>query len=80
MKKSLLAFAALLAALSVFAQLDVLGRKINTLVDGVQSAGKKRIIWNGTDESAYKVNPGIYICILRMENKISNRKMLLMGN
>jgi hypothetical protein len=59
---------------------DVLGRKINTLVDGYQSAGKKRIIWNGTDGDACKVNAGIYICILRMENQVYSRKMLLIEN
>ncbi len=56
---------------------DVLGRKINTLVDGVQSAGKQRIVWNGTDGSADKVNAGIYFCILRMGNQQYSRKMLL---
>lgn len=56
---------------------DVLGREINTLVDGVQSAGKKRILWNGTDGDALKVNAGMYICILRMGNQISSQKMLL---
>ncbi|MBV2246527.1 MAG: T9SS type A sorting domain-containing protein [Lentimicrobium sp.] len=59
---------------------DVLGRKINTLADEHQSAGKKRVIWNGTDESANKVNAGIYICILRLENQIYSRKMLLIEN
>ena len=59
---------------------DVLGRKITTLADGVQPAGKKRIVWNGTDENAGKVNAGIYICILRMENQIYSRKMLLIDN
>jgi C1A family cysteine protease len=59
---------------------DVLGRKINTLVDGVQSAGNKRVIWNGTDGDDCKVNAGIYICILRRGNQISSQKMLLIEN
>lgn len=59
---------------------DVLGRKINTLVDGVQSAGKQRIVWNGTNGSTCKVNAGIYFCILRMENQLYSRKMLLIEN
>jgi len=59
---------------------DVMGRKITTLVDGYQSAGKKRITWNGTDESTRKMNAGIYFCILRIENQISSHKMLLLEN
>ncbi|MCK9452684.1 MAG: lectin like domain-containing protein [Bacteroidales bacterium] len=59
---------------------DVTGRKINTLVDEYQPAGKKQISWNGTDESTRKMNAGIYFCILRIENQVSSRKMLLLEN
>jgi hypothetical protein len=57
---------------------DVLGRKINTLVDEYQPAGTKRVIWNGKDEGGSKVNHGVYFCILRTENQMISRKMLLM--
>lgn len=59
---------------------DIAGRKINTLVDGYQAAGKKKISWNGTDEEALKVNSGMYICILRMGNQSTSQKMLLIEN
>ncbi|GAB1402907.1 hypothetical protein MASR1M74_00850 [Lentimicrobium sp.] len=55
---------------------DVTGRKINTLVDGYQTAGEKMILWNGTAADGSKVKAGIYIGILRTNNHVSSQKMM----
>jgi hypothetical protein len=39
---------------------DVLGRKIRTLVSGMQPAGYAEVRWNGTDDWGNKVGTGIY--------------------
>lgn len=39
---------------------DILGRVVRTLVDEVQTAGYKRVTWNGTDDRANTVPSGVY--------------------
>ncbi|MCX6233454.1 MAG: lectin like domain-containing protein [Bacteroidetes bacterium] len=56
---------------------DIQGRMIRTLAKGHQSAGTKTVIWDGTDESGSRVKSGIYFCILRTDNQVMSRKMLL---
>ncbi|MCH8961760.1 MAG: hypothetical protein IH820_10695 [Bacteroidetes bacterium] len=39
---------------------DVLGRKVQTLVDGRKGAGVHTIVWDGTDEAGRRVASGLY--------------------
>jgi flagellar hook assembly protein FlgD len=58
---------------------DLQGRRINTLIDNNCQAGLNTVIWNGTNESGSKVDPGIYICVLRTNEGVSTRKLFLIG-
>jgi hypothetical protein len=52
---------------------DLLGRKIETLFEGFQSAGEHWIIWDGGDQTS-----GVYFYRIRTENKTETKKMTLM--
>ncbi len=54
------------------------GQKVQTLVNGVQTAGIHRVQWNGTDRSGRKVASGVYFYRLNSQNKVLVRKMILM--
>jgi len=51
---------------------DVLGRKVETLVDQIQLIGKHQALFNGSMLSA-----GIYFCQLYTEHSLISRKMVL---
>ncbi|MEJ2535780.1 MAG: T9SS type A sorting domain-containing protein [Calditrichia bacterium] len=57
---------------------DMLGREIKTLVDRVQSSGKKSVIWDGTDQLGNLVSSGIYLYRLRSGEITDSKKMILM--
>ncbi|MHB2155407.1 FlgD immunoglobulin-like domain containing protein [Calditrichota bacterium GD2] len=56
---------------------DVLGRKVKSLLNGVQPAGAHRLSWDGTDDAGNLVSAGIYFYTLKGENFKQTRKMLL---
>ncbi|MBU0528999.1 S8 family serine peptidase [bacterium] len=56
---------------------DILGRKIIKLADYIESPGKKRITWNGTDGNGNPVSTGIYICNLILDECSFTKKMLM---
>ncbi len=57
---------------------DLLGRKINTLVDASESGGIHSAQWNGTDFRGRVVGSGIYFCRMKADNLIDSRKLLLL--
>ena len=57
---------------------DVLGRRVKTLVQGIENAGFKTITWNGNNELGEPVNSGIYFYQIRAGNFIQTRRMLLL--
>ena len=57
---------------------NVLGAKVRTLVDEVESAGFYRIEWGGTDDTGRPVPTGVYLCRMRAGSAVHVRKMLLM--
>ena len=57
---------------------DLTGRKVKTLVNEVQSAGHKSVMWNATNEIGRPVSAGMYIYSIQAGNFIQNRKMVLM--
>jgi hypothetical protein len=56
---------------------DISGREIETLIKGTQSAGFKKITWNGTDSFNRPVSSGVYILRLETDNQVMSRKMML---
>jgi photosystem II stability/assembly factor-like uncharacterized protein len=47
--------------------LDVHGREIAVLKDGLHDAGSHTVRWDGTDESGIRLSSGIYLCRLSSE-------------
>ena len=41
---------------------DAAGRKVRTLVNGIQSAGYRAVKWDGKDDAGRRVAPGTYFC------------------
>ena len=56
---------------------NVSGQKIRTLYSGVQTVGEHYLLWNGNNESGLRVDPGIYLCLLKSESGILARKLSL---
>ena len=57
---------------------DITGRKVRTLVNEVQSAGYRTVMWNATNEIGRPVSAGMYIYTIQAGDFIQNRKMVLM--
>ncbi len=63
---------------------NILGRKVCTLVNGLESAGYKNAVWKGVDMNGRAVSSGIYIYRLTVEGQrtgekfIKSAKMLLL--
>ena len=57
---------------------DLLGRKVRTLVNGTQNAGKNSVIWDGKNEFSISVSSGVYIYKIVAGEFSETRKMLLM--
>lgn len=57
---------------------DLLGRKINTLVDQTQAQGKHRIVWNGCNELNHPVPSGAYFYRLQAGAFSKTRKLILL--
>lgn len=55
---------------------DLLGNRINCLVNTQQGAGFYRVSWDGTDQSGKFVKRGIYLCELKIGEKRQVRKIL----
>jgi len=54
------------------------GRLVKTLVDRVQSAGEKTVVWNGRDDSGNTVATGTYFYRLTAPGFEQTRKMVLL--
>lgn len=57
---------------------NVLGQKVRTLVDKVQSAGTYTIDWDGTSDNGVKVSSGIYFYRITSGDFVETRKMALL--
>ena len=57
---------------------DLMGRKVRTLVSGVQSPGYRSVVWNATNDMGRHVSAGVYIYSIQTGNFIQNRKLVLM--
>jgi len=57
---------------------DLLGREIIKLVDQVEPAGSRSVIWDGKDDNGTLVNAGVYIYQIEAEGFIQTKKMVLL--
>lgn len=56
---------------------NILGKKVKTLVDELQSAGYKTAWWDGKDEKGDLVASGVYLYRLEADKFSEVKKMLL---
>jgi hypothetical protein len=56
---------------------DVSGRRVTTLVDGVRDAGLHRVRWDGRDAAGRAVASGTYLLRLRADGTTITRKATL---
>lgn len=57
---------------------NIVGQEVTTLVNDYQSAGIKRVIWDGTDAYGIKVTSGVYFYRLSTADFDMTRKMIMM--
>lgn len=57
--------------------IDVSGRVVRTLVNGVQSAGEKEVTWNGKTDGGKNVSSGVYFMFFEADGKKEQKKMTL---
>ncbi len=55
---------------------NALGQEIRTLVDRVEPAGYKSVVWDSKDNAGRSVASGVYICRLSAGRFVKSRKML----
>ncbi len=56
---------------------NIMGKKVETLVEGVKTNGYFETIWDGTDNLGRNVESGIYFYKLQTRTQIETRKMAL---
>ena len=57
---------------------NVLGQKVQTLVDADMDAGYQSIVWDGTDRSGRSVSSGVYLYRMQAADKTFTKKMLML--
>ena len=57
---------------------NIMGKKVRTLVNNIQSAGSYLIQWDGCDDNGNIVNSGVYFYQLRTENNTITKRMTFM--
>tara|TARA_B100000519_G_scaffold77236_1_gene66626 strand:- start:318 stop:938 length:621 start_codon:yes stop_codon:yes gene_type:complete len=57
---------------------DIIGRKVVTLVSGIEYPGSKKIQWDGRNSSGLPVSAGVYYCTLSTENTVKTYKLILL--
>ena len=56
---------------------DLLGRRVNILVDAEHRSGRYRVLWDGAVASGQPVATGVYFYELQMDGGAFQRKMVL---
>ena len=57
---------------------NIVGRKVKTLVNGYETAGRKATAWYGVDDSGNPLSAGMYFYRLTAGGKVFTKKMVLM--
>ncbi|MCD4746983.1 MAG: T9SS type A sorting domain-containing protein [Bacteroidales bacterium] len=56
---------------------NIIGQKVNTLINENQTAGQHNIIWNGKDTNNEMIESGVYFYSLEVNGKIITNKRML---
>lgn len=56
--------------------IDILGKKVKTLVQYYHYPGNYSVYWNGKDDNNISVSSGVYFYILRIEGYVTAKKMV----
>ncbi|MDH4069527.1 MAG: T9SS type A sorting domain-containing protein, partial [Ignavibacteria bacterium] len=56
---------------------NLLGEVVETLVDELQSAGSRSVLWHGTDSGGRQVSSGLYVYTIEAGGFVESRRMLL---
>lgn len=54
-----------------------IGCRIRTLSDDFRNPGEYSVYWDATDEGGKPVASGIYFCVMRTEDRVAQRKMMV---
>jgi len=57
---------------------DMMGRQVKTLVNQIQDAGYRSVVWNATNDYGKPVSAGIYLYQIQAGEYISTKKMVLL--
>ena len=57
---------------------DMMGREVRTLVSASQTAGRKSIRWDGTNNAARQVAAGIYLCVIQTPQYFKTNKIIML--
>ncbi len=57
---------------------DLSGRKVKTLINGMEEAGKKEVIWGGKNNYNKNVSAGVYFYRLAADKFVGIKKMILL--
>ncbi|MBD3290773.1 T9SS type A sorting domain-containing protein [candidate division KSB1 bacterium] len=57
---------------------NILGQKVITLIDEIQTAGEKSVVWNGRNQLGEIVNSGIYIYRMKAGDLTKTKRMLFL--
>lgn len=57
---------------------NILGQKVETLVDEYQSAGYKFVHWNGRDDEGNEMSSGLYFYKIKTAKYSETKKMILL--
>lgn len=56
---------------------NVQGQEVNTLMNAACQAGSHTVIWDGRDVTGKSVGNGVYFCVLKADDHIKTRRMVL---
>ena len=57
---------------------DLMGRTVQTLVNGQQSAGSYNLYWHGRDEAGNQMASGTYLILLKTTGEVKTQKTVLL--
>jgi flagellar hook assembly protein FlgD len=56
---------------------DVGGRVVRTLIDGVELSGPQRITWDGRDDQGYRLPSGVYFARVHVGGETVVRQLVV---
>lgn len=56
---------------------DLGGRQVKTLVNGLREPGRGSVTWDGSDEQGHRVASGVYLCLMEADGFRQTRKLVV---